>query len=144
MNRIRIETENPWEKAFGYARVVRAGSFLAVSGTVASDPDGKPVGSDPYEQTKAILKLIDEALSRAGSSLCDVVRLRVYYVDPAVSEPFFRAFKEAFPDGGPALTTVRTAGLVADTFHLEIEADAVVSDPREEERRQREWDEPSD
>ncbi|MCC6130634.1 MAG: RidA family protein [Acidobacteria bacterium] len=144
MTRFRIETESPWEKEFGYARLVRRGEFIAVSGTVASGPDGRPVSSDPCGQTRAILKTLGEVLARADSGLADVVRLRVYYVDPAIAEPFFRAFREAFPAGGPALTAVRVAGLFSDDFHLEIEAEAVARVGREPERPRQEWDEPSD
>lgn len=144
MKRLRVETDNPWEREFGYARCVRSGSFIAVSGTVASGPDGTPVSPDPYVQTTAIFQKISEALSRAASGLVDIVRLRVYYVDPAIADPFLRAFRETFPTGGPALTAVRTAGLFAEGFHLEVEAEAISTDARDEERRQAEWDEPSD
>lgn len=131
MRQLRISTGSPWEKAFGYPRLVRAGSFVAVSGTVAADPAGRPVGTTAYEQTAAILAVVAEALERAGGRLSDVVRLRVLYADPDVAPGFFRALTEAFPGGYPALTTARVVCLVSPEFLVEIEADAVVAGPPE-------------
>jgi enamine deaminase RidA (YjgF/YER057c/UK114 family) len=131
MRHVRISTGSPWEKAHGYPRLVRAGSVVAVSGTVAADSEGRALGTTAYEQTAAILRVLGEALVRAGASLADVVRLRVLYADPDVAPGFFRAMTEAFPEGYPALTTVRVVSLVAPEFLVEIEADAVSSGPPE-------------
>jgi enamine deaminase RidA (YjgF/YER057c/UK114 family) len=122
----RISSESPWERRHGYARAVRRGGFIAVSGTVACGRDGEPAASDSYGQTRAILAEIGRALREAGASLSDVVRLRVLYVDPSVESGFSDALKEVFPDGAPALTTARVAGLVSEAYLLEIEADAFV------------------
>jgi enamine deaminase RidA (YjgF/YER057c/UK114 family) len=130
----RVSSDTPWEKSFGYARAVRRGNVVAVSGTVASDDAGAPVGRDAYAQTRAILIRIARALGDSGATFADVVRLRVYYADPGIAEGVLRALAEDFPDGLPALTTVRVTGLVAPEFLLEIEADAVVAEaPRARE-----------
>lgn len=128
MKKQRIETANPWEKRFGYARAVRAGSFVAVSGTVAADDLGRPLASDPYGQTVAILERIQSALAKAGGSLADVVRLRVLFVDSAIAPGFLEALKAAFPNGAPALTAIRVAALVTPDFLLEIEAEAILGE----------------
>ena len=143
MKRIGIEAETPWERHFGYPRAARVGSVVAVSGTVAADGEGRPVGDDAYAQTRAILQRIEEAVVRAGGSLGCVVRLRIYWAKDGVADGVRRALAEVFPGGAPALTTVRVAGLVSDAFLVEIEADAVVEEDtvrRDPER----WDEASD
>lgn len=127
MRRERIVTDNPWERHFGYARAVRAGSFVAISGTVAAGSDGRAVGAGAYEQTTEILRRIERTLERADGALSDVVRLRVYFADASVADGFTRALGEAFPSGAPALTAVRVAALVAPEFLLEIEAEAIVA-----------------
>jgi enamine deaminase RidA (YjgF/YER057c/UK114 family) len=125
----RIETSNPWERRFGYARAVRRGSFVAVSPIAACDERGRALGADALLQARAVFARLARVLAEAGASLGDVVRLRVHYVDPDVSGAFERALKEAFPDGAPALTTVRVTALASPEFLLELEADAVVAEP---------------
>lgn len=145
MKRGRFTTGDSWERRFGYARAVRTGSFVAVSGTVAADREGRVVGGDAYEQTREILSKIDRVLNHAGGSLADAVRLRVYYAGGDVAAGFSRALAEAFPDGAPALTTVRVVALVAPEFLLEIEADAVIATGRERsEDEVPDWDEEAD
>lgn len=127
MQRERIVTDNPWERHYGYARAVRAGSFVAVSGTVAAGGDGRASGADAYEQATEIFTRIARTLERVDGGLADVVRLRVYYAEPSVADGFTRALNEAFPEGAPALTAVRVPALVAPEFLLEIEAEAILS-----------------
>ncbi|KAA0255083.1 RidA family protein [Acidobacteria bacterium ACD] len=147
MRRTRVETDSPWERRFGYARAVRAGSFVAVSGTVAADGAGLPLARDPYGQAAAVFRKIGEALGRVGGSLSDVVRLRVHYVSPDVASGFLEALNEAFPAGAPALTTVRVAELVGPEYLLEVEADAVLEEaaaPARREERPPGWDQGED
>ena len=136
MRHLRFTTDTPGERRFGYARAVRAGSFIAVSATAASDAQGRPAAADVHGQTLFILRAIDATLRKAGSRLEDVVRLRVHYADPAVAADFGRALAEVFPDGAPALSTLRVVALHSPEFHLEIEADAVVADVRPRDRRE--------
>lgn len=140
-----MSTGTTWEKKFGYARAVRAGDLIAVSGTVAADEEGNPTATDAYGQGREIFRIIDGALRRLGSRLENVFRLRLYYADPEVGPEFSRALREAFPDGVPAVTGVRVTGLVDPAFLVEVEADAVVSE--EEDTGPRpvpEWDEGGD
>lgn len=136
----------PWERSFGYARAVRAGGLVLVSGTVAADREGRPLAADAYGQARAALELVRRSLERLGSRLDHVLRLRVYYVDPAVGPDFGRAFGETFGDERPALTTVRVTALTDPAFLLEVEADAVVADWEADPTAARtpEWDEPVD
>lgn len=141
----RASSDSPWEKRYGYARAVRRGSFVAVSGTVACGADGSAIGSDAYVQTRSILARIERALEETGASLADVVRLRVSFADGDVADGFARALAERFPDGAPALTTVRVVRLVSDEFLLEIEADAVVAEaPPRGRPDEPVWDEQGD
>lgn len=135
MQRERIVTDNPWERHYGYARAVRAGSFVAVSGTVAAGSDGRASGTDAYTQATEIFARIERTLERVDGGLADVVRLRVYFADPSVAEGFTRALTEAFPGGAPALTAVRVPALVAPEFLLEIEAEAILSHAAPADRR---------
>jgi len=128
MKTSRVTSGTPWEQHFGYARAVRRGAFAAVSGTVASDASGQPLGGDAYEQTRVILRRIGEALVLlGGAGLSEVVRLRVLFADAGVAEGFRRALEEAFPAGAPALTAQRVVALVDPAYLLEIEADAILS-----------------
>lgn len=147
MRRTRVESGSPWERRFGYARAVRAGALVAVSGTVAADEAGLPLARDPYGQAAAIFGKIDQALAKAGSSLADVVRLRVAYTNPDVAPGFLEALTEAFPGGVPALTTLHVVSLAGPEFLLEVEADAVADDaaaPRDRRDDRAPWTESSD
>ncbi|MEO7921414.1 MAG: Rid family hydrolase [Thermoanaerobaculia bacterium] len=144
MKHLRFTTDTPGERRFDYARAVRAGSFIAVSATADADAEGRPTATDVHGQTLCILRSIDETLQRAGSKLSDVVRLRVHYADPDIAEDFRRALRDVFPEGAPALSTLRVVALSSPLAHLEIEADAVVAEARPRGQRELEGDEQAD
>jgi enamine deaminase RidA (YjgF/YER057c/UK114 family) len=110
----------------GYARAVRAGDFVCVSGTTATDDNGNVVGEDYATQTRYIIQKIERALVAAGASLKDVIRTRVYVSDAAQWEAVASVHGEFFGDVRPANTLIEISNFVGDGYLVEIEADAII------------------
>jgi enamine deaminase RidA (YjgF/YER057c/UK114 family) len=114
----------PWEGVVGYSRVVRSGDYVHVAGTTAT-VDGEVVGQgDAGEQTRVILRIIGEALAKAGSTIDQVVRSRIFVVDIAQWEAVGVAHGEVFADIRPVSTMVEVKGLIDPAHLVEIEVDA--------------------
>ena len=127
MERTRVSSGTPWETVVGYSRAVRVGPFVAVSGTTATDEEGKLVGrGDPYAQAVRALRNVEAALVGAGARLEDVVRTRVYVIDIDHWREVGRAHSQVFGRVRPASTMVEVSRLVDPDMLVEIEADAVV------------------
>ncbi len=125
MSIIRLGSGAPWEGIVGYSRVVVRGEAAWVSGTT-SLVDGRVAhAGDAAAQTRQILAIIRQALERAGFSMADVVRTRMFVTDINRWEEVGRAHGEVFGDVRPATTMVQVAALIDPDMLVEIEADAV-------------------
>ena len=125
MSVIRLGSGAPWEGIVGYSRVVVRGEAAWVSGTT-SLLDGRVAHpGDAAAQTRQILATIDSALERAGFSMADVVRTRMFVTDIGRWEEIGRAHGEVFGEIRPATSMLQVAGLIDPDMLVEIEADAV-------------------
>lgn len=127
MQRINFASGAQWEEIIGYSRAVKIGNVVEVTGTVAVDENNKLVGKDnSYEQAKYILHKIEKVLERAGATLKDVVRTRIYVTDITQWKEFGKAHGEVFKDIKPCTTMVEVRALISPEYLIEIEATAIL------------------
>lgn len=126
--RIKISSGSKWEDIVGYSRVVKAGNIIEVAGTTATDQEGKVVGpGDPYTQTKYIFQKIKTYLEKAGASIEDVVRTRMFVTDISQWEAIGKAHSEYFRKIKPAASMLEVSKLIDQELLVEIEVTAIIN-----------------
>ena len=123
----QIYTEgSPWEPIVGYARAVKIGNVIEISGTTAT-VNGEVVGKDDvYVQTKTILQKFEKVLIELGASMNDVVRTRIFCTDISQWEKIGKAHGEFFSEIKPTTGMYQISKLISDDLLVEIEATAII------------------
>jgi enamine deaminase RidA (YjgF/YER057c/UK114 family) len=127
MERTNYSSGAKWEDIVGYSRAVKIGNTIEVTGTVAVDDNNNLVGgNDAYEQTRFIIQKIEKVLYKAGASLKDVVRTRMFVTDIDRWEEYGKAHGEFFKTIKPCTTMVEVSKLISSEYLIEIEATAII------------------
>ncbi len=124
MTRQDISGGSPYEPIIGFSRAVRIGNTVHVSGT-------GPVGADSEDaagQTRRIFQIVEEVLKKAGASLDQVVRTRMYLAHAEDWEAVGRVHGEFFSKSRPASTMIVVAALLNPAWRIEMEFEAVLPD----------------
>jgi enamine deaminase RidA (YjgF/YER057c/UK114 family) len=128
MERTNYSSGAKWEDIVGYSRAVKMGNTIEVTGTVAVDENSLLVAKDDaYGQTKFIIQKIEAVLQKAGASLKDVVRTRMFVTDISRWEEYGKAHGEFFKNIKPCTSMIEVKGLIAPEYLIEIEATAIIS-----------------
>ena len=126
MIRRHVSSGGPWEASAGYSRALAVGDACYVSGTTDAGPDGTSLHrADPAAQARASWAIVEGALTEAGFDLEDVVRTRMYIVDPDHAPAVAAVHGEVFKHVRPAATLVVVARLMTPTLLVEVEAEAL-------------------
>ena len=126
--KIKISSGALWEDIVGYSRAVRIGKLIEVSGTASIDKDSVMFPGDAYEQTKFVIKKIEQAIIQAGGKLDDVIRTRIYVTDISQWELIGKAHGDFFLKIKPATSIIEVKSLIDARFLVEIEATAVIAE----------------
>jgi enamine deaminase RidA (YjgF/YER057c/UK114 family) len=120
--RQNIPGSSPFEPVIGFSRAVRIGNAVHISGTGPVGADEAPI----EEQTRRVFQIMEQALTKAGATLRDIVRTRMYLTHAEDWEAVGRVHGELFRDIRPAATMVVVAALLNPSWRIEIEAEAIL------------------
>ena len=118
-----ISSGSSFEADVGYSRAVVDGDWIFVSGTTCFDYSTMSISLDVRKQAEQATKNIAWALTEAGSSLAEVVRVRYILPDAADFEPCWPVLRQHFGEVRPASTMI-AAGLSDVRMKIEIEVTA--------------------
>jgi enamine deaminase RidA (YjgF/YER057c/UK114 family) len=123
----RFASGGPWEEIFGYSRTVAAGPLVLSAGCTATVDGGVVHVGDAHGQALVAFRIALEGLTRAGATVSDVVRTRMYVVSADDADAVGRAHAEVFGDVRPVATMVVVARLIHPDHLVEVEVEAYVS-----------------
>ena len=127
MARTRISSNSPYESIVGFSRAVRVGNHVVVGGTAPIGTDGKTIGAgDAAAQTERCIEIIKRALEKAGASLDDVVRTRIFLKNIRDWEAVASVKGRYFRDIRPVDTIVQITRFIDPDWLVEIEVDAII------------------
>jgi enamine deaminase RidA (YjgF/YER057c/UK114 family) len=125
MPRQVVTTTRRWEAIVGYARAVRVGPLIEVSGCAPTAPDGSTVGGrDVYLQTRQCLRVIGEALAGVGAGFQDVTRTRIFTTVPRRWREIGKAHGEVFGAIRPVTSLIGVRAFLDPDWLVEVEASA--------------------
>ena len=124
MTRSLISSGSTFEAEIGYSRAVVQGDWIFVSGTTGFDYSTMTISDDLAEQTEQSLKNIASALTQAGSSLADVVRVTYVLPDGNQFKDCWPVLRQYFGTVRPAAMMI-SAGLADPRMKIEIEVTAL-------------------
>lgn len=129
MNNNFFLDNNDWVDKVGYCRARRTGNLIHISGTVANDDNGNPVGLDNAAlQTRKILEKFEEIMEHFNSSINSIVRTRIFTTDISRWEEIGLVHGEFFREIKPTTTMVEVSKLIREEYIVEIEAEAIIED----------------
>ena len=119
---------SPYEAAYGFSRAVRSGNRIIVAGTAPVEADGSSSPGGAAQQARRCFAIILGAIAELGGSAADIVRTRMYLVDPADADAVGAVHGDIFGEIRPAATMVVVSALLRPEWRIEIEAEALVGD----------------
>jgi enamine deaminase RidA (YjgF/YER057c/UK114 family) len=122
----RAQGSSPYEALYGFSRAVRIGERILVAGTAPVELDGSSTPGGAADQARRCFQIILAAIAELGGSAADVVRTRMYIVDPVDADEVGAVHGEIFGEIRPAATMVVVRALLRDEWRVEIEAEALV------------------
>jgi enamine deaminase RidA (YjgF/YER057c/UK114 family) len=125
--RRRTASASPFEDRYGFARAVRVGDRVVVSGTAPIWPDGT-CDADPAAQMRRCCEIVVAALEELGAGASDVIRIRMFVTDAGIADAVGEVHGEFFGSARPAATMVVVAALLDPRWLVEIEAEAILGE----------------
>ena len=129
MERRQVRSGSPYEERYGFTRGVRVGDRVEIAGTAPIPAAGDTVAATAFGQMVRCGAIAVAGLEELGATVADVVRTRMFITDPSEADEIGRAHKEVFGDADPVSTMVVVAALLDPQWKVEIEVEAIVTDP---------------